>query len=141
MKNIAIINGANLNLLGGREPEVYGNTSFDSYFEMLKQNFNDVQITCIQTNAESEIVEALHDAERHCDGVLLNAGGFSHTSVAIRDAIAAISIPVIEVHISNIFSREYFRKHSLMSEVCQGMVSGFGLNSYNIAMYAITKTI
>lgn len=128
---ILIINGPNLNLLGNREPTVYGNVSFREYFStvVLKEN---IEIEYFQSNCEGEIIDALQQAT--CDGVVLNAGGYSHTSVALRDCISAISIPVVEVHISNIAARESFRHESLISAVCQGTIFGFGMKGYELAI-------
>ena len=133
--NILIINGPNLNLLGSREPEIYGEEGFEEYFEELKEIYFDYNLTFFQSNHEGEIIDRLHATEKKkVDGIILNAGGYTHTSVSIRDAIAAIKTPVIEVHISNIYAREEFRQNSLISGVCKGVISGFGLNSYALAL-------
>ena len=137
MKHIIIVNGPNLNLLGKREPEIYGNRSFEDYLETLKKNFSEVQIDYYQSNVEGEIINKLHEVGFSYDGIILNAGGYSHTSVAIHDAIAAITTPVIEVHISNIYAREEYRRHSLLSDACKGVICGLGLNGYRFAMEAI----
>lgn len=137
MKHIIIVNGPNLNLLGKREPEIYGNRSFEDYLETLKKNFSEVQIDYYQSNVEGEIINKLHEVGFSYDGIILNAGGYSHTSVAIHDAIAAITTPVIEVHISNIYAREEYRRHSLLSDACKGVICGLGLNGYRYAMEAI----
>lgn len=129
---ILIINGPNLNLLGKREPNVYGNKSFEEYFVELKEFFPETELTYFQSNVEGELINTLH-ASTH-DGILLNAGGYTHTSVAIRDAIAAIKVPVVEVHLSNITTREAFRHESLLSPVCVGCIFGFGLNSYRLGV-------
>ncbi len=135
MKKIIIINGPNLNLLGKRETDIYGNISFDEFFEELKDIYQgDVQLHYYQSNVEGELVNKLQEAGFSFDGIVLNAGGYTHTSVAIRDAIAAIKTPVVEVHISNIYAREEFRQHSLLSAVCRGIIAGFGLESYVLAI-------
>lgn len=134
-KQILIINGPNLNLLGKREPDTYGAKSFEEYFVELKMEFTSCSFEYIQSNLEGEIVTALQMAK--ADGIILNAAGYTHTSVAIRDAIAAIEIPVIEVHISNISSREPFRHESMMSPVAQGCIFGFGLAGYRLAVLSI----
>ena len=135
MKKIQIINGPNLNLLGKRETSIYGTESFEDFFEDLKQIYGgDIQLSYFQSNIEGELVEQLQKVGFNWDGILLNAGGYTHTSVAIRDAIAAIDTPVIEIHISNIYAREEFRQHSLLSAVCKGIIAGFGLDSYVLAL-------
>ena len=131
---ITIINGPNLNLLGVREPSVYGNVSFEAYFEQLKQTFHSVSLSYFQSNVEGELIDQLHREGFNSDGIVLNAGGYTHTSVAMRDAIAALSAPVIEVHLSNIYAREEFRHTSLIAPVCRGVISGFGLFSYQLAI-------
>lgn len=135
MKKILILNGPNLNLVGSREPEIYGDTSFNEYFDFLKRLFPDKEIRSVQSNHEGDLIDFIHDANKNYDGIILNAGGYTHTSVAIRDAIAAIDIPVIEVHISNPYAREEFRRTSLISPVCKGSICGFGLDSYRLALY------
>ena len=137
MKHIIIVNGPNLNLLGKREPEIYGNRSFEDYLETLKKDFTEVQIDYYQSNVEGEIINKLHEVGFSYDGIILNAGGYSHTSVAIHDAIAAITTPVIEVHISNIYAREEYRRHSLLSDACKGVICGLGLDGYRYAMEAL----
>jgi 3-dehydroquinate dehydratase-2 len=132
--NIIIINGPNLNLLGKREPEVYGNTSFESYFTQLQKEFPQATLSYYQSNVEGELINKLHEVGFDYDGIILNAGGYTHTSVALADAIAAIKTPVIEVHISNIFAREEFRHVSLLAKHCKGAISGFGLASYQLAL-------
>ena len=131
---LIIINGPNLNLLGVREPSVYGNQSFVDYLEALKKKFPSVQIEYFQSNVEGEIINKLHEVGFTLDGIILNAGGYTHTSVAIADAISAIKTPVIEVHISNIYAREEFRHNSLIAGKCKGSISGFGLDSYRLAV-------
>lgn len=133
---LLILNGPNLNLLGRREPSVYGSDSFEQYLERLQQVFPDVELTYRQSNIEGELVTALQQADGPFDGVVLNAGGYTHTSVAIRDAVAAIRTPVIEVHISNVMAREEFRHTSLLTGVCVGIIAGFGMESYRLAVEA-----
>lgn len=135
---ILIINGPNLNLLGKREPELYGTKSFEDHLAELRRLYPSVQIEYFQTNVEGGIIDALHRAERDADGIILNAGGYTHTSVAIADAVAGISKPVVEVHISNIFAREDFRHVSYLGRNCVGSVSGFGLRSYELALHYFT---
>ena len=134
---IQIINGPNRNLLGMREPEVYGSNSFNDYLQLLRSEFSELEISYFQTNVEGEIINKLHEAGYGCDGIILNAGGYTHTSVAIRDAIKAVPAPVIEVHISNVHSREEFRHNSMISAVCKGVIAGFGLDSYQLAVESI----
>jgi len=136
---LLIINGANLNLLGRREPTIYGSTDFETYFESLKKRYPDHVLDYFQSNIEGEIVDALQKADGVYDGVLLNAGGYTHTSVVIADAIAAIAVPVVEVHISSILSRQEFRHTSLIAPVCRGTIMGFGLDSYRIAIESFLK--
>jgi 3-dehydroquinate dehydratase-2 len=131
---IIIINGPNLNLLGKREPEVYGNTSFENYFNDLQKAFPQVTLSYYQSNVEGELINKLHELGFSYDGIILNAGGYTHTSVAIADAVAAITTPVVEVHISNIFAREEYRHVSLLGKHCKGSISGFGLRSYDLAL-------
>ncbi|NNC96360.1 MAG: type II 3-dehydroquinate dehydratase [Chitinophagales bacterium] len=134
MKSVLIINGPNLNLLGKREKEIYGSVSFKDFFDDLNEAYSDFDLSYFQSNIEGEIIDRIQQADQKFDAVILNAGGYTHTSVAIRDAVAAISTPVIEVHISNPYSREEFRKVSLISEVCVGVIAGFGLESYALAL-------
>ncbi len=138
---LLIINGPNLNLLGQRETEIYGNISFDGYLEMLKQQFSNVDIQYYQSNVEGEIINRLHEANLEVNGVILNAGGYTHTSVSIADAIKAIDVPVIEVHISNVFAREPFRHQSYIAPNCAGTIVGFGLDSYYLAVSYFVKTL
>lgn len=132
--HLLILNGPNLNLLGQREPEVYGNQSFDSYFDELKLQFPSVQLDYFQSNVEAEIINKLQEVGFSYDGILLNAGAYTHTSVAISDCVKAITSPVIEVHISNTFSRETFRHQSYISPNAKGVIIGFGLKSYALAI-------
>ena len=134
MKKIIIINGPNLNLLGKREPETYGNKSFNSYMKELVAEFPEIELTSFQSNVEGEIIDKIQETGFSLDGIVLNAGGYTHTSVSIADAIAAIKIPVIEVHISNVYAREEYRHHSLMAKNCKGVIAGFGLDSYKMAI-------
>ena len=131
---IQIINGPNLNLLGTREPSVYGNLSFNEYLNELKTLFPDTQIDYFQSNIEGEIINKIQETGFSYAGIILNAGGYTHTSVAIRDAISAVSTPVVEVHISNVYAREEFRHQSMISAVCVGVIAGFGLQSYRLAI-------
>jgi len=134
---IHIINGPNLNLVGLREPEVYGNRSLDQYLQELASLFPEHTIDVYQSNIEGEIVDRLQQVGFDDCGIVLNAGGYTHTSVAIADAVAAITAPVVEVHISNIYSREPFRHKSLLSPVCKGVIAGFGLDSYRLALLSL----
>lgn len=134
MKRILIINGPNLNLLGIREKSIYGNQDFQSYFEELKHSLSGVELSYFQSNHEGAIIDKLHEVGFSFDGVVLNAGAYTHTSVAIGDAIAAITTAVVEVHISNVHKREEFRHHSYLAKNCVGVICGFGLNSYRLAV-------
>jgi 3-dehydroquinate dehydratase-2 len=131
---ILIINGPNLNLLGTREPEVYGSESFESYFETLENQFSTMQLTYYQSNIEGELISKLQEVGFTYDGIILNAGAYTHTSIGIADAIKAITTPVVEVHISNTFSRETFRHQSFISPHAKGVIIGFGLKSYALAL-------
>ena len=126
MKKIIIINGPNLNLLGKREPQTYGNKSFDSYMQELIAEFKDLDLSSFQSNVEGEIINKIHEVGFSLDGIVLNAGGYTHTSVAIADAIGAVETPVLEVHISNVYAREEYRHQSLMAKNCKGVIAGFG---------------
>ena len=135
---ILIINGPNLNLLGTREPQHYGTGTMDSVLDALKSQYPRVEFDYYQSNVEGFLIDRLHKTlEESCDGVVLNAGGYTHTSVALRDAITAIKVPVVEVHISNVHSREEFRHRSLISAVCKGVICGFGLDSYRLGVEAL----
>ena len=134
MKKILIINGPNLNLLGKREPSLYGKQDFESFFNELKTEFCEMELSYFQSNVEGEIINKLHEVGFSIDGIVLNAGAYAHTSVAIADAVRGITTPVVEVHISNVFAREEYRHHSYLSEVCKGVIVGFGLNSYKLAI-------
>ncbi len=131
---LLIINGPNLNLLGSRETSIYGEQSFDDYYNTLRKQFQTIDLSYYQSNVEGELINKLHETGFSYDGIILNAGGYAHTSVAIRDAIAAITTPVVEVHISNIYAREDFRHNSLIAPKCKGSISGFGLDSYRLAI-------
>lgn len=131
---IQIINGPNLNLLGVREKSIYGNSSFENYLDELRKRFADVQLDYYQSNVEGEIINKIHEIGFSYDGIVLNAGAYTHTSVAIADAIAAVNTPVIEVHISNVYKREDFRHHSMLAASCKGVIAGFGMDSYRLAI-------
>lgn len=134
---IIILNGPNLNLLGKREPGKYGTTSFEDYFVTLKQRYSDIAFEYYQSNVEGEIINEIHRTGFIADGIILNAGGYTHTSVAIADAIAAVKTPVVEVHLTNIAAREEFRHTSIIGRSCAGSISGFGLDSYRLGVEAI----
>ena len=134
---IQIINGPNLNLIGKREPDIYGDISFEKYLGLLKDLFKDIKIEYYQSNIEGEIISKIHETGFDFDGIVINAGGYTHTSVAIADAIAAVKAPVVEVHISNVFAREDFRKNSFIASKCKGSISGFGLDSYRLAIESL----
>jgi len=136
---IQIINGPNLNLLGLREPSIYGAEGFESYILKLKELFTIIEIDYYQSNVEGELINKLHEVGFSYDGIIINAGGYTHTSVAIADAIAAIKTPVVEVHISNIYAREEFRHVSLTGKNCKGVLTGFGLDGYRLAMESFLK--
>ncbi len=136
---VLILNGPNLNLTGEREIDLYGNLSFEDFMETLESSFPQLAISYNQTNIEGELINFLHEANEEVDAVILNAGAYTHTSVAIGDAVKAIDIPVIEVHMSNIFSRESFRHTSYIAPYCAGSISGFGLQSYRLALCHLTK--
>jgi 3-dehydroquinate dehydratase-2 len=133
-KHLHIINGPNLNLLGTRETEIYGSVPFDEYLEQLRMQFPKLNITFFQSNVEGEIINNLHEMGFKATGILMNAGGFTHTSIAIGDAVAAIPAPVVEIHISNIFAREEFRHKSFIAPNAMGIISGFGLESYRLGI-------
>jgi len=136
---LLIINGPNLNLLGSREPETYGNQSFEDYFSKLQFQFRDVELSYFQSNIEGELIGKLQEADKIFDGIILNAAAYTHTSVGIGDAIKAIKTPVVEVHISNTFSREKFRHKSFISPNAKGIIIGFGLQSYVLAITSFLK--
>ena len=132
--HLVIINGPNLNLLGKREPEIYGHDTFESYLETLKTRYPQITLSYYQSNIEGEIIDKIHEVGFSVDGIILNAGGYTHTSVAIADAVAGVKTPTIEVHISNVFKREDFRHKSLLSPLVIGTIGGFGLDSYRLAI-------
>lgn len=137
---IQIINGPNLNLLGVREEDIYGSRDFENYFEELKRKYHQTELHYFQSNVEGEIINNLHETGFSYSGIVLNAGAYTHTSIAIHDAIAAIKSPVVEVHISNIYSREEFRHKSLITSKCIGLISGFGLTGYDMAIEYLLKS-
>ncbi len=138
-KRIIIINGPNLNLLGQRETAIYGHTSFDDYFSELIQEFPDIHLEYYQSSNEGNMIDELHRVGFTYDGIVINAGGYAHTSIALADAIASIDVPVIEVHISNVFNRESYRHHSWLTSKCKGLICGLGLKGYALAVKALTE--
>lgn len=136
---ILILNGPNLNLLGVREPGIYGAQSFESYLTTLRNAFPDVEMEYFQSNIEGEMIDKMQEVGFSYDGIVLNAGAYTHTSVALHDCIRAITVPVIEVHISNVHTREEFRHHSMISAACRGVICGFGLDSYRLAVSALKE--
>lgn len=134
MKRITIINGPNLNLTGRREPEVYGSTTMEEVIDSLRQRFPDVEIAYYQSNVEGELIDEIQRVGFSADGLIVNFGGYSHTSVALRDALLTVPAPKVEVHISNIFAREDYRHHSLVTSACRGMICGLGLQGYELAL-------
>ena len=134
---IQIINGPNINLLGKREPSVYGSRSFDDYLDELKKRYPEVVFFCYQSNLEGEMINKIHEVGFEFDGIVLNAGAYTHTSIALQDAIRAVNTPVVEVHISNVHQREEFRHKSMISCACVGVICGFGLDSYRLAVEAL----
>jgi len=137
---IQIINGPNLNLLGVREKSIYGDTGFETYLASLRERYANIDVEYYQSNVEGEIINKLHEIGFKYDGVVLNAGAYTHTSVAIADAIAAVNSPVVEVHISNVYKREEFRHTSLLAANCKGVITGFGMDSYRLAIEALLMT-
>ncbi len=138
---ILIMNGPNLNLLGKREPSVYGDSSFEGYLRELREQFSDIEILYYQSNIEGELINTIHQYGFDIDGIILNAGAYTHTSIALGDAIRAITAPVIEVHISNVHAREEFRHKSMIASACNGVITGFGLDSYRLAMISLVGNI
>lgn len=136
---ILIINGPNINLLGKREPSIYGSVSFGDYLEELRRRYPEVQIGYYQSNVEGFLIDKIQEAGFEADGIILNAGAYTHTSIALQDAIRAVPAPVIEVHISNVHTREEFRHKSMISCACRGVICGFGLDSYRLALEALKK--
>ena len=139
MKKILILNGPNLNLLGKREPGIYGSRSFEDYLEELRTAFPDVELAYFQSNVEGELINKIHEAGFEWDGIVLNAGAYTHTSIALQDAIRGVKTPVVEVHISNVHQREEFRHKSIISSACVGVIGGFGLDSYRLGVEALLK--
>ncbi|MFA7473762.1 MAG: type II 3-dehydroquinate dehydratase [Spirosomataceae bacterium] len=133
-KNILIINGPNLNLLGKRQPEIYGSRGFEDYFQQLKEKFSEVSLSYFQSNHEGALIDKIHEVGFSFDGIVINAGGYTHTSVALADALSSVTCPAVEVHISNIHAREKFRHHSYLTPVCKGMICGLGLQGYELAV-------
>ena len=134
---IQIVNGPNLNLLGTREPGIYGSSSFDQYLPQLQARYPDIEIAYYQSNVEGELINKMQEVGFSCDGIVLNAGAYTHTSVALHDCIRSLKCPVIEAHISNVHQREEFRHHSFISAACKGVICGFGLDSYRLAVEAL----
>jgi 3-dehydroquinate dehydratase-2 len=143
MKSILLLHGPNLNLLGTREPDVYGALTLDEINTRIKTAAQEIEleVRCLQSNHEGALIDALHEARTWANGVLFNPGGYTHTSVALRDAIAAIGIPVVEIHLSNVYAREEFRHKSLISAVCKGKISGFGWHSYWLGLMALKELL
>mgnify|MGYP003424002706 FL=1 len=139
MKKILILNGPNLNLLGVRQPGIYGSSSFDSYLPVLRERFPDMEIEYFQSNIEGVMIDKMQEVGFSYDGIVLNAGAYTHTSVALHDCIRSLRCPVIEVHISNVHTREEFRHKSLISSACRGVICGFGLDSYRLALSALAE--
>lgn len=137
---IQIINGPNINLLGKREPDIYGAESFESYLEKLRADYPDLSIDYYQSNIEGKLIDKIHEVGFDDTGIVLNAGAYTHTSIALQDAIRAVTAPVVEVHISNVHKREEFRHHSMISCACVGVICGFGLDSYRLAVEALLRT-
>lgn len=135
---IQIINGPNLNMLGKREPEIYGSQSFETYLAALRKQFAGVQLDFYQSNIEGELIDKMQEVGIEYDGIVLNAGAYTHTSIALQDCIRSLACPVIEVHISNVYKREEFRHHSMLSCACIGVIAGFGLESYRLAIEYLT---
>ena len=140
MKHIEIINGPNLNLTGVREPEVYGSTTMEEYLDGLRKAFPEVEISYYQSNVEGDLIDRIQQVGFRYDGLIVNLGGYSHTSVALRDALLAVPAPKVEVHLSNIFAREEYRHHSLITSACRGMVCGLGLQGYELAIRALLES-
>lgn len=136
---LLIINGPNLNLLGKRQPDFYGNVSFEDYLKTLREKYKEIELSYFQSNAEGAIIDKLHEAEGKYEGIVLNGAAYTHTSIAIADAIQAISVPVVEVHISNIYAREEFRRHSYTAAHCKGVITGLGLKGYELAVQALLE--
>jgi 3-dehydroquinate dehydratase-2 len=135
---IQIINGPNINLLGKREPSIYGSVTFEDFLIELRANYPDVEISYYQSNTEGELIDKIQETGFDVDGIILNAGAYTHTSIALQDAIRAVTSPVVEVHISNVHARESFRHKSMIAAACKGVICGFGLKSYQLALEAVT---
>ena len=138
---IQIINGPNLNLLGKREPSIYGAMTFETYLEQLRDKYPDIKINYYQSNIEGELINQMQKTGFDCDGIVLNVGAYTHTSIALHDCIRSLKAPVVEVHISNVHQREEFRHHSMISSACKGVICGFGLDSYRLAIEAIKNLL
>lgn len=141
MPSLLVLNGPNLNLLGTREPEVYGSDTLQDIETLCaaRAKTHSINVECLQSNSEGALLDAIHDAKSKYYGIILNAGAYTHTSIALRDAIASVEMPVIELHVSNVFAREAFRHHSYISEVCIGVICGFGINGYALAIDALAS--
>lgn len=137
--DILIINGPNINLLGKREPSIYGDQSFDTYFEILQKQYPEIILRTFQSNHEGALIDKIHEVGFDIDGIILNAGAYTHTSLALHDALRAVPAPAIEVHISNVHTREDFRHKSMISAACKGVICGFGLDSYRLAVEALIR--
>lgn len=138
---LLILNGPNLNLLGTREPHIYGNRAFEKYFKLLNAEFPNVELEYFQSNHEGELIDKMHEKRDKVDGIVFNPGAFAHTSIALSDCIAAIDTPVVEVHISNVFDREDYRKNLMLAKNCKGFISGFGLDCYRLAVASFENGI
>lgn len=136
---IQIINGPNINLLGKREPSIYGNVTFIDYLETLRSEYSQIEIFYFQSNVEGEMIDKIQEVGFDADGIILNAGAYTHTSIALQDAIRSVTAPVVEVHVSNVFARESFRHVSKIACACKGVISGFGMHSYRLALEALIK--
>lgn len=136
---LLILNGPNLNLLGVREPDIYGSTTFEDFFKELSSKYSEVELDYFQSNHEGVLIDTIHESVGVYDGIVFNAGAFAHYSIALSDSIAAINVPVIEVHISNVFGREDYRQSLVMAKNCKGFISGFGLKSYELAIQSFLK--
>ena len=141
MKKILIINGPNLNLLGRREPDVYGNTSFEAYLDQIRADFPQYEITSYQSNIEGELINKIHEAGFSSDGIVLNAGAYTHTSIALHDALLAVQIPTVEVHVTNIHARESFRHHSYTARAAFASLCGFGIEGYRLAIQGLAAKL
>lgn len=138
---IAVVNGPNLNMLGVREPEIYGSRGFESFLDEMRKDNPDVEIHYSQSNCEGVLIDIMQKENELADGIILNAGAYTHTSIALLDCIRSLHIPVVEVHISNVYAREEFRRHSMISPACLGVICGFGLDSYSLALMALKRRL